>query len=1002
MMNAIRTLKTNRTLGVLLGALLVSIWGEVRAAEKPKVKTGLEELKLVEGNEKENDLRALQAEVLISTSEKKAVQQIQKLLRKYKGSPIEPDLHFRLAELYMRRSKTDRFLELNRQSDTVVKAAPALVKKASSKKFITQAIDIYEKIERRFPRYRKMDLVIFNNGFARQQLGQQKEAEKKYWTIVKDHSYSPLVADCHLAIGEINFDRQKFKFALDHFNAIKKYPQSRVYPYGLYKAAWSYYNLHQPMDGLKELEAVVEYGRYVEQNNIDARLDLRKEALLDMTIFYEDVLPAKQAFSYFQSQAGQLDVAPIILRLATLYDRHSRYSDRRIVLEDFIDNRPKSASVPEIHEELIWNYEKMKDQKLAVRQMEKLGEVCQKGSRWLDSQPEKIIDENGQPTKDTPMGLCAGRVSGTSLKLATKWLKIYKKNPNGPEFADVAEDAFRIHLRYDDNSKEAHEARFVYAELLFQRKKYRMASEQYWHVGQHTKEEKLGHDSRYGAIVSLEKAVNDKWNGEDEVLFKKFAKKYIDSHPKGDYRLDVEFKMGIIAYEKARYDEAAPIFVSIGDMFAKTEKGMKAQDLYLDILNLKKDYEGLKNYSKKLMGAKLAQDRITKLRKIYEQSYFLQAQQLEESGNLKMAMSQYKDFAQENPKSTLAEKAYWNALQIHFQLEDFWGGADAAVRFAEQFPESKQAKDALVKAAETYETMGELSRGVKVIKVLAAKDSENAGKWLSLAADYLLVEGDTDGAMALFEKVASLKGEHAAHALAKVEELSLAKGNVRAHQQSLENLIALGVQPQASLAQLKILEKVFAEKQYTDAFAMAKKVLNMDGTASTYAKAQARMMQAQILEQEFDKQSLKSKAERVHLVLALKTEKLEKAQTAYQAVIRYGDPGSSVEALRRLAHLYGSYVTAIRTMPLPEGVPQEEETAFRAEIDNLAIPMEEKSVQTMAQALNEARRLQLHDGTVPKIQGELDQLNMRPKKESLVKFSQPGIVVPVFKEAVGS
>ena len=142
-----------------------------------------------------------------------------------------------------------------------------------------------------------MDLVIFNHAFARQALGQDKEAERLYWELVKNFSDSPLVPDAHLAIGEIAFHKGEFNVALEHFDAIRKFPDSRVYPYGLYKAAWTRYNMRDAAGGLKNLEEVVAYGDYVQKNQIEARLDLRKEALSDMTLFYEDVYPPKEAYA---------------------------------------------------------------------------------------------------------------------------------------------------------------------------------------------------------------------------------------------------------------------------------------------------------------------------------------------------------------------------------------------------------------------------------------------------------------------------------------------------------------------------------------------------------------------------------------------------------------------------------------------------------------------------------------------------------------------------------
>ena len=60
--------------------------------------------------------------------------------------------------------------------------------------------------------------------------------------------------------------------------------------------------------------------------------------------------------------------------------------------------------------------------------------------------------------------------------------------------------------------------------------------------------------------VSLEKATNDKWSAEDEKNFHQLASEYVQKNPKGQYRLDLEYKMALLAYERERYDEAAPPF----------------------------------------------------------------------------------------------------------------------------------------------------------------------------------------------------------------------------------------------------------------------------------------------------------------------------------------------------------------------------------------------------------------------------------------------------------
>lgn len=334
--------------------ILIFLTPSFAGAKATKKKSNaLESLKFKAGDEDKNDARAVQTEVLISKSENLAIQQVQKLIRKYKGMAIEADLQLRLAELYMRRAKTERFFELNRESDVAVSLAPTKIKSASSKKMIVSAVNIYDQIERRFPNYDKIDQVVFNNAFARQQIGQEKASENKYWQVIKKYSYSDLVPDCHLAIGEMAFKQRRFSHALDHFNSIKKYPQSRVYPYGLYKGAWTYYNLRNTQLAMDSLEKVVEFGKMVEKEGLDVRLDLRKEALTDMALFYSELYPAKNAYKYFLKQAKRDEVGELLLKLARIYDRHSLYENKDVVLRDYIDDNPYNLIVPKIYDQLV-------------------------------------------------------------------------------------------------------------------------------------------------------------------------------------------------------------------------------------------------------------------------------------------------------------------------------------------------------------------------------------------------------------------------------------------------------------------------------------------------------------------------------------------------------------------------------------------------------------------------------------------------------------------------
>lgn len=975
---------------------LLFFGNEIAGAQAHSKKTEvLDSLRLKEGDEAQNDMRALKTEMLVSKSESLAIQQVQKLIKKYKGMEVEADLQLRLAELYMRKAKTDRFFELNRESDVVVNLAQKKISGASSKKAIMDAISIYDYIERKFPKYDKIDEVIFNNAFARQQIGQDKVAEEKYWRVINKYSYSFLVPDSHLAIGEMTFKQRRFQHALDHFNAIKKYPMSRVYPYGLYKGAWTLYNLRQTELAMKALEQVVEYGKRVEAEGLDVRLDLRKEALTDMTLFYSELYPAKKAYRYFMSQAKREEVGELLLKLARIYDRHSLYENKDIVLRDYILDNPKNILVPTIYDQLVWNYENMKNRDKAIKQLKDFSLICKKSSKW--SSHHLALNMESEVSN------CNELFRSTSIKLAQKWLQIWEKNLSFFEFADSSERAFELYLEDNSDLIKSDKARFSLAQLQFKRDKFRSSLENYEKVGRSTQDKELGHDSRYGAIVSLEKSIGKgSWNDKDEKHLHSLVQLYIEHHPDGVYRLDIEFKLALIYYDKSKYDLAAPIFLNLGERFKTNEKGIKAQDLYLDILNTKKDFVGLQKYSKSLMGNGADQSRKQKLNLIYEQAYFLEVQSFEERGKVLEAITKYKDFVAENPKSELAEKAAWNVIQLYFQIMDFKGGADASHEFAQKFPKSNNAIPALLKAAHAYEELADLKKVTEVLLKLSQVDKDNHLKWKNLSADFFYIQGTITVAENIYRQVYQERdSKHSQYALVQMEKIQNKSGSSE-HLNLLQKLIKENIQPEASHAQLFLVEKLWQEKKSQEAFSEAMKLLNMNKEASQYAKAKARFIQAQILDEEFDRQSVKSQIDRFTTVFAIKTEKLEKAQQAYQSAIRYGDPKVAVQALVHLSKLYEKYVKTLKQMPIPGGLPESEVASFKLEMEKLAMPMEEKGVDTMAEALSQAKRLKFRDGTIAKVQVELDRLNMINNKTEVLPLVPPRILLPkYFKKVVG-
>ncbi|RYZ77028.1 MAG: tetratricopeptide repeat protein, partial [Proteobacteria bacterium] len=886
-------MKTSIRTQLLIATVAATVVAAPMLAEAKKSKEpGVEEqLKFKAGDESGNEVKALKTEMLVIKSEKQAVAQLDKLLKRYKKTRMEPEILFRFAELYMRRARSERFFEIHKNDKEIVSFVPQLVKDASESAEIKKSIAYYQEIQEKWPRFRAMDVVIFNHAYAYQQLGEDKKAETLLYRLIKEHGSSGLVPDSYLAVGEIAFQRRDFKLALEQFKQIRRFPNARVYPYGIYKTAWTYYNLQDATSGLKQLEDVVAFGHQVALSKQDSKLDLRKEALGDMALYFSDVKKSEEAVKYFQVQAKELDAIPYIMRLVELYNRHSQYKDIESVLKDVLKTWPESPSAAQAHEELAWNYERLKNRAAA-------GEQLAAFDKWCDA----LIERTPKSKKGAVVEPeCRTKITEASKKLSTKW-----------------------------------------------------------HA----------------------KSNSDKWSDEDEKRFQTLADTYVKRFPTGQYAFDLRFKRAFIAYEKERYDEAAPQFKKIGwtDVASATQasdKILKAQDLYLDILNIKKDYKAIKEAAKLLLGGKQDAGRTTQIEKIYREAYFSEIQQMEEKGEIAQAVEAYKKFALENTGSELAPKAWWNASQLQFRMGDAQGGANTCYQMHKLFPKSSNGRDCLTKAAQTFETMARLDLAARVLLNLALVEADKQDKWREVAADFFALSGDKERAITMYQKLAEDRKKQSEQValLDKAAILARDSGDMKTVAAIEAKFSREGIEPQASRLVVEQAEEALAKQDYSKAFNVSKRIIGK-GSLPKELLARARFVQAQVLEDEYRRQSVKARVEKVGMVLAMKTEKLEKAQKAFQSAINYGDPATSVKSLKRLANCYLDYAAQVRGMDL-KGVSEADLQAFRGETEQLVVPMEEKGIESMNQALDAAKKAQLREGQIAEIQMEVNKLNMK-------------------------
>src|SRR5690606_11837164 len=103
----------------------------------------------------------------------------------------------------------------------------------------------------------------------------------------------------------------------------------------------------------KELELVIEVTEKLAQQE-NSKINLKEEALNDLVLFYPEARPSRKAYSYFKNLAGD-KAGQYIISLARLYERHSKFADLEVILNDLISSMPNSVDTSVAYRMIIEN-----------------------------------------------------------------------------------------------------------------------------------------------------------------------------------------------------------------------------------------------------------------------------------------------------------------------------------------------------------------------------------------------------------------------------------------------------------------------------------------------------------------------------------------------------------------------------------------------------------------------------------------------------------------------
>ncbi len=718
----------------------------------------------------EYDQYRLGVELQVASKRREQIDTLQKIIGLGPSLREAPDLLFRLAELYWEESKF-YFFEANRKDDDILRARAEkdasriqqaeAEKKAALKKsesFQALAIEQYRAIIGKYPKYERMDEVLFFLGHNMWEAQKFKEAATVYHKLIKDYTKSRYLPDAYLAVGQYHFNNSKgqraaLEEALEAFKKASSFTESKAYGFALYMQGWSYYNLGDFRSALDLFKAVIFYGEL--QGKGDSRsIALSREARKDYVVTYSHVGDVVGAKADFQKVGGEENWWGMLKGLANLYFEDGKDREASTVYKLMINERPLSPEAPFFQGRIVDSVVRVGIKKIIVDQVRELVRVL-----------GQVAKANNLKTADDKKAVQEARDLSERImsNLAVNWHNEAKKTRDDSVFI-LAAEVYQDYLEVFPENAKSYDLRFFFAELLNDHlARYDRAAEEYTRVlledvrkveppkdpktGAQAAPQKPGRwmvDAAYNAILAYDevaKKAEAKEGAEGAVKDPKAplpippaqknllaaCERYIKYVPQGEKQVEVSYKAAYILYRYNEFDRSVPLFAKIALDHPDHTLAETSANLVLDAYNLLGDWSKVNEWARRFVAQpKLAKGKLRDdLSRVLEQSAFKLVNIAEAKQDYLAAADAYLAFVSEFPKSDLADLALYNASVDFFKGRQVDRSIEVRRQLVQRYPNSRYLPQCIYANGESFETIGRFEQAAEAYEGYAAGWAEH-------------------------------------------------------------------------------------------------------------------------------------------------------------------------------------------------------------------------------------------------------------------------------------
>jgi tetratricopeptide (TPR) repeat protein len=890
------------------------------------------------------------------------------------------------------------------------------------------ARDMLGRVIKDYPWFPDLDLALYVDGFLAFEQGKEDEARDRFERILREYPQSRFTPDAHMAKAEAIFNgHYDYNAALAEYEKVLAYKgkiDPALYGLALFKSAWCYWRLGNNDEAAKRFVGVFEatdsegggkkHVNAAERKQLD---ELQEEALKYVVeVFTENEQnTAQDLYSFLTKIGGERFSGKIVRRLAEQYYDQAHYERGIEAYELLLKLEPTSRDAGRWILQIAAGYNQIEDWGKEKATFDRAIKDYTAGSPWSRAQGDQA--NVAATTAEIAKQL---RQDGIDLHA-----KAQKDRVSRAEF-DGAAMLYDTYLSKFSGEPKAYEIQFYVGEIDFFRLDRNIdAATHYMAAAQGIPPNEtsgpladMRHDALYNALVALSREMdvkkNAKQQGETEAD-KKYAEAldlYARFYPNDPQLPAMFYRQGQYYFQNGNYDSAVKIWGMLLEKFPSSKEAADAGDSILESFNRAKNYENIETWARRLkalpsFGAQKQQERLDAL---IVQAVFKQGEQKAAAGDHPAAAAAYLRAAKEFPRDARAAQACVNAEQ-----EAKLSGDAKTLQEAAQLamgpsyrdkPESPQGAWIATTTLQAMGLFGEAADIAEQMSTLNDREHPNYAKFEhEKDASYNAVvlraaQGENDRAVLDGNKFLAAYGS-SPEADEVVFQMGRAQQNAGRPKDAADlykryitrakNLDhrAQGLVLLAQ-AQLKNGDPRGAETALAEAVTLGKRNAKQLSADGKYAAAHARYMEGERVLAKFEQIQIAGDVKQLKARLKQKTELLKDAAKIFLDCVSMGVAEWTTAALYQIGHMYEAFGKALRDSPPPPEVKTDDQKAdYQSQIEEFAVPMEERSLDAYENGWKKALDLGIYNQWTAKMRDALGRLN----SELYAPFKETGFEV---------